>query len=425
MNGPPPSPHTRLVLCLAAALSATLLFGALQGTHAGDKKDKTKADAGKKEDKGKKEEKPEPKKEKRVRAKPALELKGHTGFITHVVYNFDGKQLVSSSRDRTVRVWDALTGKELLNLKDYKHEVKSIAISPDGKHLATPTGAFDKKKQTFIGEVRIRETSTGKDVRTLSGHTGTIETVAYSADGKLLATGSEDRTIKVWDPASGKELHTLKGHTDDVLSVAFAPDGKKLASASKDKTVRIWDVANGKELQTLKPKIPMPEVKVKTEEKTKKGAKDNKGAPKDKKGAPKDKKGPKGKKEDKGPTPDLGREITSVAYNADGSRIAAGSLDGTVWVWDDTGKEVQKLKEGEGVWTVAYTRDGKRLAAGGYAETIKVWDVATGKEQLSIYAHERTVTTLAFAPNSPRLASGGVDTIIRIWDLSAIRAKTK
>ena len=419
MNGPSPTLRTRLVLCLAAALSAVLLFGAYQDTHAGDKKDKKaaagkKADKGKKTEKGKKEEKPEPKKEKRKRAKPALELKGHTGFVTHVVYNFDGTRLVSSSRDRTVRVWDALTGKELLKLKDYKHEVKSVDVSPDGKNLATPDGAFDKKKQSFIGTIRIRETSTGKDVRKLSGHTGAVESVAYSPDGKLLASGSEDRTVKIWDATSGKELHTLKGHTDDVLSVAFSHDGKKLASASKDRTVRLWDVANGKELQTLKPNFPKPKVEVKKEDKTKK--------------TPKGKKGAKGKKEAKGkaaPPPDLGRELTSVAFNADGSRIAAGCLDGTVWVWDAAGKEVQKLKEGEGVWTVAYTRDGGRLAAGGYAETIKIWDAATGKELLSIYAHERTVTTLAFAPNGERLASGGVDGVIRIWNLKLVKGKKK
>src|SRR5262245_24172195 len=157
MTGPSPSPRTRLALLLAAVLTATLLLGALHGTQAGDKKDRGKADVGKKDDKkddkGKKEEKPEPKKEKKVRAKPLLELKGHTGFVTHVVYSADGKRLISSSRDRTVRVWDALTGKELLNLKDYKHEVRGVDISPDGKRLATPTGAFVKEKQSFIGEI--------------------------------------------------------------------------------------------------------------------------------------------------------------------------------------------------------------------------------------------------------------------------------
>jgi WD40 repeat protein len=147
-----------------------------------------------------------------------------------------------------MKVWDAQTGQELLTLKGGAY---SVAYSPDGKRLATGSGQ---------GDVKVWDGRTGQEMLTLKGqHSDAVLSVAFSPDGKRLASGGsydntkEARTVqlKIWDAQTGQELHALKGHTARVMSVAFSPDGKRLASASEDKTVKVWDVQTGQETFTL------------------------------------------------------------------------------------------------------------------------------------------------------------------------------
>jgi tricorn protease-like protein/tetratricopeptide (TPR) repeat protein len=205
-------------------------------------------------------------------------------------------------------------------------------------------------------------------VNTLKGHEGWVNSVGFSPDGKKLASGSGDQTIKIWDVTTGKVLNTLKGHEGSVWSVGFSPDGKQLASGSVDNTIKIWDVTTGKVLNTLK-----------------------------------------------------GHEswVRSVGFSPDGKKLASGSDDKTIKIWDvTTGKVLNTLKGHESwVWSVGFSPDGQQLASGSDDKTIKIWDVTTGKVLNTLKGHESWVFSVGFSPDGKKLASGSHDKTIILWDL--------
>ncbi len=287
-----------------------------------------------------------------------LTLVRHADAITSVAFSPDGQRLSSGSSDKTVKIWDSATGKELLTLKGHAGSVTSVAFSPDGQRLAS--ASVDRT-------VKIWDSATGKELLTLRGHARSLTKVAFSPDGQRLASGSIDQTVKIWDSVTGKELFALKGHADTVSSVAFSPDGRRLASASMDQTVKIWDSATGKELLAL--------------------------------------------------TGHAGW-VTSVAFSPDGQRVASGSRDQTVKIWDSaTGKELLALTGHAGwVESVAFSPDGQRVASGSRDQTVKIWDSATGEELLALKGHADGVGGVAFSPDGQRLSSGSYDKTVKIWD---------
>ena len=220
----------------------------------------------------------------------------------------------------------------------------------------------------------------GADVplRTLTGHTDNVLSVAFSPDGKILASGSEDGTIKLWDVAMGEEIHTLVGHTLYVTSVAFDPDGTIIASGSFDKTIKLWDVATGEEIRTLT---------------------------------------------------GHSKYVVSVAFSPDGKVLASASSstldDNSVKLWDvATGREIRTLTHNVHLPTisVAFSPDGKILASGSLDKTIKLWDVATGQVIHTLTGHAAGVESVAFSPDGKILASGSLDKTIKLWDIDAASA---
>ncbi|KAE9403797.1 WD40 repeat-like protein, partial [Gymnopus androsaceus JB14] len=162
-------------------------------------------------------------------------LEGHDDRVYSVAFSHDGQKIVSGSYDKTIRVWDSNTGKQLGDpLEGHAAGVFSVALSPDGQKIVS--GSVDKT-------IRIWDSNTGKQLGDpLEGHDDSVSSVAFSPDGQKIVSGSVDKTIRIWDSNTGKQLgHPLEGHDDSVSSVAFSPDGHKIVSGSGDKTIRIWD----------------------------------------------------------------------------------------------------------------------------------------------------------------------------------------
>ncbi len=292
---------------------------------------------------------------------PGLKLR-HTlrGYTKAIAWSPDGQMIASPSKDKTIRIWDAVSGKVLKVLKGHESWVFSVAWSPDGQMLAS--GSSDKT-------IRIWNSETGKVLKVLEDET-TVYSVAWSPDGQMLASGSEDETIRLWNAKTGKVLKILKGHSDTINSVAWSPDGEKLVSGSDDRTVCLWNIETGKVFRTL--------------------------------------------------TGHIGY-IMDAAWSLDGCTFASASNDSTIRLWNSETGQLMHLLEGhtDSVTKVSYSANARILASKSMDGTVLLWGTKTWLALAKLLEPSGSFYAgLAFHPTAPVLATlGEDDRVIRIWDL--------
>ena len=287
-----------------------------------------------------------------------LDTGGHMALIEGLAFTADGKQLVSSGVDKSIRVWDWQAGRTIRTFRGQvgpgnQGKIYAMALSSDGRWLAAG-GWMHQQCAGRCGEVRLYDFAAGKLVALLKGHTDVVNSLAFSPDGKQLAAGGGygDPTAIIWDVESRRLVQRLVGHKSEIYSVAFTPDGTRLVTGSYDTTVKIWSVADGKEIATLT--------------------------------------GHKAK-------------VFRVAVSPVDGMIASGSDNGEIRLWDGkTGAPIRNwMQPGSNPASLTFSPDGKHLlsGSGSYAtdHQVHVWDVATGKQILAFAKHDNIVVASAIS----------------------------
>lgn len=286
-------------------------------------------------------------------------LTGHGDPVTGCAFSPDGRHIVSSSWDGTLKVWDAQSGAAVRTLTGHAGYVLDCAFSPDGRQIVS---AGDDDRALLVWDA-----GSGAAVRMLTGHSGWVQGCAFSPDGGRVVSASRDTTVRIWDAASGDVLRTLNGHAAPVLACAFSPDGSRIVSAG-NQTLKIWDADSGAVLHTLTGHSAY---------------------------------------------------VLDCAFSPDGRRIVSAGGDATLRLWDaESGAELGTLTgHTDGVTGCAFSPDGSRIVSASNDRTLKLWDAASHAELCALTGHTGKVWACAYSPDGSLIVSAGAsDCELRVWD---------
>ncbi|MFH1982499.1 MAG: caspase family protein [Pseudomonadota bacterium] len=333
---------------------------------------------------------------------------GHSSSINAIAISADGKFVISGSDDRTLKLWDIDSGREIRTFKGHPDNVVSVAVSPDGRYAASACRFFggNTGKNLILWEL-----TSGRELRSFTGHSQPVKSVVFTPDGRHLITGSDGswdvknktltlweiatgriirafgdyrgvnalaitpdgrfvvsnsggdgHVLSLWEVATGRQIRVFAGHSRSIGTIAISADGKRIVSASDDKSVKVWDVASGREITTLK---------------------------------------------------GHGERVLAAAISPDGRYVLSGSVDDTLRLWDaDTGREVRRF-EGHRNWVtaVAMSPDGRHAVSGSH-RTLKLWDITDGRQIRAFEGNTDSVSSVAVSGDG-RFAVAGV----RRWDI--------
>ncbi len=287
---------------------------------------------------------------------------GHTAAVTSTFFSNDGQYILSTSYDKTIKLWDASNGVCLKTFYGHSNHVNKAVFNHDLSKIAS---CSDDKT------VIIWDIDSLKILNTLYGHENGVYSVAFSPDGKHLLSSSRDKTIRIWDVVTGECLKVLKGHEKMVECAVYSPDGQKIVSASADRTVKVWDANRGVCIKTL-----------------------------------------------------FGHQknVQSVEFSPDGRYIVSASVDCTVKIWDfDTMECIHTLKgHTKSVQYASFSNDGNMVASSSDDATTRLWDVTSGNCMEILKGHTIYVTSPHFSPDSKRIVTGSVDYTVRVWDVGNV-----
>ncbi len=291
---------------------------------------------------------------------PQKNLSTHTTLTPKVKFDWRYKLLLGSALFLLLgfvgyKYWNSQQHSTLMG---HAGEVNTVAISPDGRTIIS--GSDDKT-------LKIWNLSTQQLLRTLEGHTDWVYALAISADGQTIVSGSKDKTIKIWQ-LSGQQTRTLTGHTSYVNSVAISPDRTKIASGSYDKTVKFWNLRTG-QVETLKGHY---------------------------------------------------REVLAVAISADGKKIVSGGVDKTLITWNSTTLTAQNILTGHAsdVNAIALSSNNQQIASVSDDRTIKLWNLNTGREIRTLTGHLADINAVDFSSDNQHIVTGSDDKTVKVWDLT-------
>jgi WD40 repeat protein len=321
---------------------------------------------------------------------------GHSQPVKAVAFSPDGNYLASGSDDATLKLWDVTTGKAVRSFTGHSYGVTAVAFSHDGRYLLSGADAFEPTKGAgAVGQVKMWEVSSGRAVRTFSGHSGRVNTVAFSPDGRLALSGGDDRRVKLWDLAAGQEVRSFLHHDGPVEAVAFSPDGRLALSGGKDKTMRLWEVATARELRSFAHPNGVTSVAFR---------------------------------------PDGNFAISGISYDSVLARDGSGSSSSLekIRLWDlTTGAEVrtfvepgQPLPEAlinvrllDKATRVVLSPDG-RFALSNLAREMLLWDVTTGKPVRTFVGRSSRVACVELSPDG-RLGVSVSGNTLHLWDVAS------
>ena len=274
-------------------------------------------------------------------------------------FSLDGRLLVTVDRDGTIRQWSAETG---IKLQSFVFRYEGVSAAAIARNAGTVAIATDKNL------LQLRDPATGRLLRTLTGSTTVVSSIAFSPDGRMLAAGGLDGTLTLWRTADGGLVRTFAKHQTWMNSLAFSADGRALASTSRDGGAWIEEVASGRLSTRLK---------------------------------------------------DNASRILTTAFASDGRSLATGDEEGNLVIWDTTqGTALRRLPAHPGsIQTLAYSPDGKKLVTAGADTILRFWDTASGEELSTLAGHKDQVRCIAFSPDGRKFATCSEDTTAKIWDI--------
>ncbi|KIK51727.1 hypothetical protein GYMLUDRAFT_979987 [Collybiopsis luxurians FD-317 M1] len=336
--------------------------------------------------------------------KQVLQMKGHTDWVHSVAFSSNGSKVISGSNDETTRIWNTETGEQEMIINS-SCDVFSAVLSPDGMKVVSGSGG---------NTVCMWDAETGRECIEMIGHTDYINSVAFSPDGSKIISGSNDETIRIWDAVIGAQLKLIQGNSGGVHSVGFSCNGAKVVSGSWDGTICIWNALTGDQIKELVGHSnSITSVAIAPDSsKIVSGSYDRTLCIWD------------------AVTGEQLKQldshtdcINSVTFSPDGSKIMSGSKDGTIRIWDAIIGDQPKLVDGHTgrVWSVAFSSDGSKILSGSADKTVCIWDALTGDKLKQMNGHMDQVFSVHFSSDGSRVVSGSYDSTVRMWDTATGR----